>query len=56
MKILRIGEQCPECKQGTMQETYEAYECRCDTCGYWWDQWTQAEIEPEWEDANRDKI
>lgn len=46
MTILRIGDTCPTCNQGIMRATYEPYECRCDHCGYWWDQRTGKEVNP----------
>jgi len=48
MDILRIGDNCPQCQQGIMRATYEPYECRCDHCGYWWDQWTGREVDPDY--------
>lgn len=36
---------CPKCNT-PMQNTHEPYELRCSYCGYWWDGWTQKEVDP----------
>ena len=46
MVIIRIGDQCPKCQKGTMRATYDAYESRCNACGFWWDGWAQKEVDP----------
>ena len=51
----RIGDICPKCETGTMCATYEAYECRCDHCGYWFDGWTGSEKTFNWEGEGQDE-
>jgi hypothetical protein len=35
---------CPKC-DGEMRPTYEPYELRCWECGFWWDTYTNAEVD-----------
>lgn len=35
---------CPKCG-GEMRPTYEPYELRCWECGFWWDTYTDKEVD-----------